>query len=118
MQQHRTYNAEESAEPITVILNESGTATALIAVSETAINEDGSLIVHEVADPAPHKLDYGAIVEAILALRYTIGAEIALNRLSDDNEEKQEYLAFVEAAKAAAKSALRLNDYAAEEVKA
>ncbi len=44
------------------------------------------------------------IVEAIVATRYTTGAEIALNRLPDDNADKQEYLAFVEAAKVIAGS--------------
>lgn len=117
MQQRRTYNTDIEVEPITVTLNEADNATTLIAVSDTTVNEDGTLTINEVADPAPHRLNYGEIVEAILALRYTIGAEIALNRLPDDNDEKRDYLAFVEAAKAAAKAALRLNDYAQEEVK-
>lgn len=69
-------------------------------------NESGDIIAHEVANPAPVPARYDAIVEAVIALRYTTGAEIALNRKPDDDPEKIDYLDFVQAAKDAAEAAL------------
>lgn len=82
-----------------------GDVSALLTYS-TAEGEEGNYIVTEVADPAPHPAYYGTLVEALIALRYTPGAEIALNRLPDDDPEKIEYLAFVERAKQAVKAVL------------
>lgn len=106
--QTRKYHSEEIPEEIEIQLNPQRTATEVITVNAVEPAEGGGYTITARSDASPHRLDYGEITEAIIALRYTIGAEIALNRLPDDNEEKQEYLAFVEAAKAAAKRVVTL----------
>ena len=98
----RKYHSEEIPDEIEISLNPQRTATEVIMVNATE-PADGGYTVTARCDASPRRLDYATIIEAIIALRYTIGAEIALNRLPDDNFEKQTYLAFVDAAKAAAK---------------
>lgn len=110
MHAERTYHTAEAPAPILITLNPSGTATELIALAQAEQQEEG-YCVREVADSAPHPAAYAAITEAVIALRYSIGAEIALNRLPDDDDEKIAYLAFVSEAKAAARQALRLAGY-------
>jgi hypothetical protein len=106
--QQRTYESAEPVDPTVVELNKARTVTTVITVSDSEPTEEGTYIIRERCDASPHRLDYGEITESIIALRYTIGAEIALNRLPDDDPEKQIYLAFVAAAKAAAKRVVTL----------
>ena len=107
MKKTRIYHSETPAEELTVELARGRRFTAVIALSASVYDEaSGLYTVTETADNAPHPATYGAIVEAIIALRYSTGAEIALNRADDTDSEKQAYLAFVAIAKAAAKRAL------------
>lgn len=99
----RKYHSEETPEEIEIQLNPQRTATEVITVNAAEPAEGGGYTITARCDASPHRLDYATIIEAIIALRYTIGAEIALNRLPDDDPEKQAYLAFVATAKAAAK---------------
>ena len=99
----RKYHSEEIPDEIEIQLNPQRTATEVIAVNSAEPAEGGGYTVTARCDASPRRLDYATIIEAIIALRYTFGAEIALNRLPDDNDEKRDYLAFVDAAKAAAK---------------
>lgn len=105
MRIERTYESDTLPTPVVINVNNAGTATTLIVVSE-AEPIDSGYMVHEISDPAPRKIHYGTLTEAVIALRYTLGAEIALNRLPDDDDEKIQYLAFVEEAKAAARQAV------------
>lgn len=107
MQIKRQYAAEEAPAELMIQLDEGKTATTVLLYSRSEETEDG-VVVTEVADPSPKPAEYGKIVEAVIALRYTPGAEIALNRLPDDDPEKIDYLAFVERAKAAARAVLGL----------
>lgn len=101
----RTYYSDTVPEEIVVALNATRTASTLILVNTYASAEEGYNVT-ETADPAPHPATYATLVEAIIALRYTMGEEIAINRLADDDPVKVDYLAFVERAKTAAKEAL------------
>lgn len=107
MKKMHTYHAGEPAPELRVELTHCRRFTAVIAIAASVYDEaSGLYTVTERADSAPHPANYGAIVEAIVSLRYSTGAEIALARKSDADPEKQAYLAFVEAAKTAAKQAL------------
>ena len=107
MKKLHIYHAGEPAPELRVELTRGHRFTAVIALSASVYDEaTGLYTITETADNAPHPATYGAIVEAIIALRYSTGAEIALARKDDTDPEKQAYLAFVEAAKAAAKAAL------------
>lgn len=99
----RKYHSEEIPDEIEISLNSQRTATEVITVNTAEPADGGGYTITARCDASPHRLDYATIIEAIIALRYTFGAEIALNRLPDDNDEKRDYLAFVDAAKAAAK---------------
>lgn len=107
MQIKRQYAAEEAPAELMIQLNEGKTATTVLLYSCAEEAEEG-FVVTEVADPSPKPAVYDKIVEAVIALRYTPGAEIALNRLPDGDPDKTEYLAFVERVKAAARQALGL----------
>lgn len=110
MKAKRTYCAAQPPAEIVIELNALKSASKILIVNDTVdTGEEGSearYIVTETADPAPYSAEYGTLVEAVIALRYTLGAEIALNRLPDDDPEKVEYLAFVDKAKNEAKAAL------------
>lgn len=101
----RQYSSDTVPEEIVVALNATHSATTLILVNTYETLEEGYLVT-ETADPAPHPATYATLVEAIIALRYTMGEEIAINRLADDDPVKVDYLAFVERAKTAAKEAV------------
>lgn len=115
MRIERTYESDTLPTPVVINVNNAGTATTLIAASEAEPLEAGGYLVTEISDPAPRKIHYGTLTEAVIALRYTLGAEIALNRLPDDDDEKIQYLAFVEEAKAAARQAVFAAGLAIEE---
>lgn len=101
----RTYYSETVPEEIVISLNATRSASTLILVNVYEALEEGYNVT-ETADPAPHPATYATLVEAIIALRYTMGEEIAINRLDDDDPVKVDYLAFVERAKTAAKEAV------------
>lgn len=101
----RQYSSDTIPEEIVVALNATRTASTLILVNTYEALEEGYLVT-ETADPAPKPAVYATLVEAIIALRYTMGEEIAINRLADDDPVKVDYLAFVERAKTAAKEAV------------
>ena len=107
MKKQHIYHAGEPAPELRVELTRCRRFTAVVAIAASVYDEaSGLYTVTEQADSAPHPANYGAIVEAIVALRYSTGAEIALARKPDTDPEKQAYLDFVEAAKATAKQAL------------
>ena len=107
MKKLHIYHAGEPAPELRVELTRCRRFTAVVAIAASVYDEESDLYtVTEQADSAPHPANYGAIVEAIVSLRYSTGAEIALARKDDTDPEKQAYLAFVEAAKEAAKTAI------------
>lgn len=107
MKKQHIYHAAEPAPELRVELTRCRRFTAVVAIAASVYDEQSGLYtVTERADSAPHPANYGSIVEAIIALRYSTGAEIALARKPDTDPEKKAYIAFVEAAKAAAKQAL------------
>lgn len=110
MKQKRTYCAAQPPAEIVVELNALKTKSTILIVNDTVdtgeVDSEARYIVTETADPAPRQAEYGTLVEAVIALRYTLGAEIALNRLPDDDPEKVEYLAFVGRVKEAVKAVL------------
>lgn len=107
MQIKRQYAADEVPAELIIQLNENKTATTVLLYSCAEAAEEG-FVVTEIADPSPKPAAYDKVVEAMIALRYTPGAEIALNRLPDTDPDKAEYLAFVDRVKATARQALGL----------
>lgn len=113
MKLERTFATSAPPADIAVRIKPDGLYIDVVAVTlydEAQTAEDGSVthIIRQAFDPAPTPAEYGPIVEAVIALRYTTGEEIALRAKPDTDPDKQTYLAFVQAAKSAAKTVLKL----------